>query len=46
MRKFSDRFTVSPVIEMANNNFNNERAVDVESAHDSDRRTSFAQWTR
>lgn len=46
MRKSSDRFTVSPVLEMANNNFN-ERAVDVErSALESDRKMSFAQWTR
>lgn len=46
MRKSSDRFTVSPVLEMANNNFN-ERGVDVErSALENDRKMSFAQWTR
>lgn len=46
MRKISDRFKVYPVTEMANNNFN-ERAVDVErSGIESDRKMSFAQWTR
>mgnify|MGYP003449441850 CR=1 FL=1 len=46
MRKISDRFMVYPVIEMANNNFN-ERAVDVERSNlEGDRKMSFAQWTR
>jgi hypothetical protein len=44
MRK-SDRFVVTPVIEMGVNR--NERAVDVEmSGVDFDRKMSFAQWTR
>lgn len=41
----SDRFVVTPVIEMGANR--NERAVDVEgSGVDYDRKMSFAQWTR
>jgi hypothetical protein len=42
----SDRFVVTPVIEMGVNR--NERAVDVElsGGNVSDRKMSFAQWTR
>lgn len=48
MQKNLNRFTVTPVIEMANNHRFNERGVDVERTGNNDynRKMSFAQWTR